>query len=416
MRSSRLTALLLHLQAVRRATAAELAAELEVSVRTVHRDIAALQDAGVPLWTEPGRAGGVRLMDGWRTSLDGLTGDEAAALLLLGAGPEVLGGLGLAAVAAAVRTKVLATLPPRPRAQAGQVRQRFLLDAPGWFHREEAVPHLAVLAEAVWAGRRVDLRYARPGDGAVTAGPAGQGTETAGTETVGDEAGRGVALRVDPLGLVCKAGTWYLVARHRSDVRSYRVGRIAQASLRAETFDRPDDFDLAAWWRAGSDEFARSLLRWTCRLRLSPAALRGLRHAVDPFAARDALAGASTPDGDGWRVVDLATEGPDVALSQLLALGDGVEVLAPEDLRAALAETGRRMAARNAPGTDGGVPGRRGGAGGGQPGGAGGDQETGGGHRGEGDGNGVVARLSGGPGDVPGPVPSPKGGTREVAP
>ncbi|WP_261558386.1 helix-turn-helix transcriptional regulator [Frankia tisae] len=365
MRSSRLTALLLHLQAVRRATAAELAAELEVSVRTVHRDIAALQDAGVPLWTEPGRAGGVRLLDGWRTSLDGLTGDEATALLLLGAGPEVLGGLGLASVAAAARTKVLATLPPRPRAQAGQVRQRFLLDAPGWFHRAEAVPHLATLAEAVWAGRRVDLRYARPGDGAATADSADRG----------EEAVRGVARRVDPFGLVCKAGTWYLVARHRGDVRSYRVGRITQASVRAETFDRPGDFDLAAWWRAGSDEFARSLLRWTCRLRLSPAALHGLRHAVDPFAARDALAGASTPDGAGWRVVELVTEGLEVALAQLLALGDGVEVLAPEELRAALAGTARRLAARNAPAT-----------------------------------------LSAGPEDVPGPVPSPKGISREDAP
>ncbi|MCM3923201.1 WYL domain-containing protein, partial [Frankia sp. AiPs1] len=293
MRSSRLTALLLHLQAVRRATAGQLAAELEVSVRTVHRDIAALQDAGVPLWTEPGRAGGVRLMDGWRTSLDGLTGDEAAALLLIGAGPEVLGGLGLAGIAAAARTKVLATLPPRPRVQAGQVRQRFLLDAPGWFHREEAVPHLATLAEAVWAGRRVDLRYARPvdlrytrpGDDTAAAGSTDQGERA-----VDEEAERSVARRVDPLGLVCKAGTWYLAGRHRGDLRSYRVGRISAATLRAETFDRPDDFDLAAWWRAGSDEFARSLLRWSCRLRLSPAALRGLRHAVDPFAARAALA------------------------------------------------------------------------------------------------------------------------------
>ncbi|KQM03097.1 putative transcriptional regulator [Frankia sp. CpI1-P] len=356
MRSSRLTALLLHLQAVRRATAAELAAELEVSVRTVHRDISALQDAGVPLWTEPGRAGGVRLMDGWRTSLDGLTGDEAAALLLLGAGPEVLGGLGLASVAAAARTKILATLPPRPRAQAGQVRQRFLLDAPGWFHREEAVPHLATLAEAVWAGRRVDLRYGDLRYGDLRYGDLRYRRESAaaappGPSPDGVDQGRvdqSVARRVDPLGLVCKAGTWYLVARHRGDVRSYRVGRIPQASVRAETFDRPDDFDLAAWWRAGSDEFARSLLRWSCRLRLSPAALRGLRHAVDPFAARDAIAGASAPDGAGWRVVELATEGPDVALSQVLALGDGVEVLAPEELRAALAETGRRIAARNA--------------------------------------------------------------------
>ncbi|CAO5150427.1 putative transcriptional regulator [Frankia sp. AiPs1] len=323
MRSSRLTALLLHLQAVRRATAPELAAALEVSVRTVRRDIAALQDAGVPLWSEPGRHGGVRLTDGWRTDLDGLTGDEAAALLLAGAGPQILAGLGLATAAVAARTKVLAALPPRPRVHAGQVHQRFLLDAPGWFAREEAVPQLSALAEAVWAARRLDLGYAR-------------------------RDGDSITRRVDPLGLVCKAGTWYLVARHRGRILSYRVARIVSVGPRAETFDRPDDFDLAGWWRAAGDDFARSLMRWTCRLRLSPEAFTTLHGAVGPVAARDARANASDPDADGWRVVTLCTEGPDVALGQLRALGDGVEVLDPADLRAALAASARRTAERNA--------------------------------------------------------------------
>lgn len=323
MRSSRLTALLLYLQAVRRATAPELAAELEVSLRTVRRDIAALQDAGVPLWTEPGRHGGVRLTDGWRTDLDGLTGDEAAALLLAGAGPQILAGLGLATAAAAARTKVLAALPPRPRLHAGQVHHRFLLDAPGWFRRAEPVPHLSALAEAVWTARRLDLTYT-PRDGNVT------------------------TRRVDPLGLVCKAGVWYLVARHRGRVLSYRIARITRVVARAETFDRPAGFDLATWWREAGDDFARSLMRWTCRLRLSPAAFADLRLAVGPVAARDAQATASPPDADGWRVVDLSTEGPRVALGQVRDLGDGVEVLAPADLRATLAAEARRIADRNA--------------------------------------------------------------------
>jgi predicted DNA-binding transcriptional regulator YafY len=325
VRSSRLTALLLHMQAVRRSTVPRLAAELEVSVRTVRRDVAALQDAGVPLWTEPGRGGGVRLTDGWRTDLDGLTSDEAAALLLAGAGPGILGGLGLTADAAAARTKVLAALPPRPRLRAGQVHQRFLLDAPGWFRHEEPLPHLAALAEAVWSTRRVDLRYASQRSGA----------------------GVGVSRRVDPLGLVCKAGVWYLIAQHRGRTLSYRVSRTSRARVRDETFERPADFDLASWWRDHTDAFARTLLRWTCRLRLSPAALTDLRHAADPLAARDAIASASAPDAEGWRVVELATEGPEVALFQLRMLGDGVEVLAPAELRAALAATARRTAARN---------------------------------------------------------------------
>ncbi|WP_462188405.1 MULTISPECIES: helix-turn-helix transcriptional regulator [unclassified Frankia] len=321
MRSSRLTALLLHLQAVRRATAAELAAELEVSVRTVHRDIAALQAAGVPLWTQTGRAGGVWLLDGWRTRLDGLTGDEAAALVLAGAGGEVLGGLGMAASAAAARTKLLATLPPEPRERAARVRERFHLDAPGWFHRDEAVPHLATVAGAVWSGHRVDVRYARRD--------------------------REVARRLDPLGLVCKAGVWYLVARHRADVRSYRVARLRHAMVRPEPFERPAGFDLVRWWAASNEDFARTLLRWTCRLRLSPVALTRLRQVVDPLAAREAVAAAGPPDADGWREVEFATEGLQMALSQLCALADGVVVLAPAELRAAFAGVGRRMAENN---------------------------------------------------------------------
>nr|WP_243408043.1 WYL domain-containing protein [Frankia canadensis] len=357
-----MTALLLHMQAVRRSTAPRLAAELEVSVRTVRRDIAALQDAGVPLWTEPGRAGGVRLTDGWRTDLDGLTGDEAAALLLAGAGPDVLVGLGLAADAAAARTKVLAALPPRPRDRAGQIHQRFLLDAPGWFRHEEPVPHLSALAAAVWSARRVDLSHT---PGRRLAAEAAAGTEVAaGTNEAGPEAGVVVGAglvvggkagataeasrRVDPLALVCKAGVWYLVARHRGRILSYRISRISRVRPRAETFERPADFDLASWWRESADAFTRTLLRWTCRLRLSPAALADLRHAVDPVAARDALATASPPDAEGWRVVSVATEGLDVALFQLRMLGDGVEVLDPAELREALADTARRVAARNA--------------------------------------------------------------------
>ncbi|MCL9797849.1 WYL domain-containing protein [Frankia sp. AgKG'84/4] len=138
------------------------------------------------------------------------------------------------------------------------------------------------------------------------------------------------------------------MARHRERVRSYRVGRIVRVGMRGEVFDRPAGFDLATWWRERGEDFARSLMRWQCRLRLSPAALAGLRHAVGPVAARDALAGAGPPDADGWQVVEVSTEGPDVALTQLLLLGDGVEVLAPATLRAALAAQALRTATRNA--------------------------------------------------------------------
>ncbi|HEY1174816.1 MAG TPA: HTH domain-containing protein, partial [Phytomonospora sp.] len=132
MKAGRLVALLLTLQTERGATAARLAEALEVSVRTIYRDVTALQSAGVPLWTEPGPTGGIRLLDGWRTRLDGLTGDEAASLFA-GTAPAVLDGLGLGTVAVAAQAKVLATLPPELRDRAGRLRERFHLDAPTWF-------------------------------------------------------------------------------------------------------------------------------------------------------------------------------------------------------------------------------------------------------------------------------------------
>jgi predicted DNA-binding transcriptional regulator YafY len=326
VRAGRLVALLLHLQHRGGATAAELAEVLEVSVRTVYRDVAALQAAGVPLWTETGPGGGIRLVEGWRTRLDGLTADEAGVLFLAGA-PGAAAELGVGTVLAAAQVKVLATLPPELRGRAARVRERFLLDAPGWFHRDEPLPHLATIAEAMWADHRVDVGYRRSDRGGV----------------------RTVERRLDPLGLVLKAGTWYLVARHRDDVRTYRVGRIEAATALAERFERPEGFDLAAFWERSSAEFDRSILRARVRVRLSPGAARALPRHTDRAAAEEALAAAGPPDADGWVEVDLAVEAEDVAFGQLIALAPDVEVVAPARLRAVFADVGARLAARNAP-------------------------------------------------------------------
>ena len=323
MRASRLLSVLLELQhRPGGATAQQLADACEVSVRTIYRDVSALQAAGVPLWTETGPGGGIRLVEGWRTDLDGLTADEAMALFLSGA-PGAADALGLGTVLLAAETKVLTTLPSDLRHQAARMRERFHLDAPGWFQRPDSLDHLAAVADAVWAARRLDRRYRRA-DGAVER-------------------------RVDPLGLVLKAGTWYLVARHRSDVRTYRVGRIERVTARDETFSRPDGFDLAAWWAASSAEFDASLLRYPCRLRLSPPALRALVHVVGPEAGRRAQQSAGEPDAEGWCEVDLLAESEEVAAGQLVALGAGVEVLEPASLRARLHRTATEMAERNAP-------------------------------------------------------------------
>ncbi len=314
-------AMLLVLQRRSRVTAADLAAEFGVSVRTVYRDVAALMAAGIPVWTETGPHGGIRLVEGWRTRLDGLTGDEAAALFLAGA-PDAASDLGFGAILAAAQTKVVATLPPELRTRAARLRERFHLDAPGWFGQERTPAALATVAEAVWESTRLDIAYHR--------------------------SDRTVRRRLDPLGLVLKAGTWYLVAAHRGRPRTYRVARIDDAAIVAEPAERPRGFDLAVWWAESSAEFDRSLLRYRCRVRLSPRGLRNLPHAVGVESARRAIESAAAPDAEGWQVVTLEAEAEDVAAYQLTGLGIDVEVLEPPRLRRTLHDIGRGIAARHA--------------------------------------------------------------------
>ncbi|MGY6502369.1 MAG: helix-turn-helix transcriptional regulator [Acidimicrobiales bacterium] len=322
MRASRLVGLVLTLQQRGRSTAAQLAEEFEVSIRTIYRDVTALQGAGVPVWTEPGPGGGIHLLAGWSGRLDGLTVDETDALALA-ATPAVAADLGLDTLMSAAQSKLVDALPPELRSRATRVRERFLLDAPGWFHRDEPVEALATVADAVWTGRRLDLRYQR--------------------------ADRTIGRRVDPLGLVLKGGTWYLVAAHRGTPRSYRLARVADAAALDQAVSRPAGFDLASWWRESGEEFERSLLRSTATVRVDPVARRQLARAVGTASAGAAteLAG---PDDAGWITLEVPVESEEVALGQLLTLGAGVEVLAPVSLRRSLAEIGATIAARNGTG------------------------------------------------------------------
>jgi predicted DNA-binding transcriptional regulator YafY len=327
VRAGRLVQLLLLLQVHGKLTARQLAERLEVSVRTVYRDLEALSGAGIPVLAEPGPQGGCRLVDGYRTRLTGLTPEEAEALALSGL-PGPAADLGLGTVLAAAQVKVDAALPPELRRRASRVRERFHLDAPGWFSRTEDVPHLSLLAQAVWEERRADITYAR--------------------------SDRPVERTVDPLGLVLKAGRWYLVAgagRSR-EPRTYRVSRVQAAELRDDPVQRPDGFDLADHWARSADDFAHSMLRHEVRARVRVSHLRELRLFLEPAAAERALASVGPPDADGWADVVVPAESLDYALHDLLRMGPHVEVLAPEELRRKLAETGRAMAALYASGGD----------------------------------------------------------------
>jgi predicted DNA-binding transcriptional regulator YafY len=316
MRAARLIKMVLLLQSRPSMTAAELAAELEVSERTITRDALALSEAGVPVYADRGRTGGYRLIGGYRTRLTGLARGEAEALFLSGL-PGALRDMGLEDAASAARLKVSAALLPSLRDASESAAQRFHLDAPGWYQEPETPELLAPIAEAVWDDRMISARYRRG-------------------ETEVDR-------ELAPYGLVLKAGVWYVCARAGASFRTYRVDRFTAVALGEERFVRDEEFDLPAFWEARAAEFSRSLLRSEVVLRLSPGGARGLPYVTDRAAAEEALASA-TRDEAGRLTVTLRVESDEVAFGQLLSLGPEAEVLAPRTLRDRFAEAARGLA------------------------------------------------------------------------
>ncbi|MFE3031064.1 helix-turn-helix transcriptional regulator [Streptomyces canus] len=318
MRAARLIKMVLLLQSRPSMTAAELARELEVSERTVTRDAQALSEAGVPVYADRGRAGGYRLIGGYRTRLTGLARSEAEALFLSGV-PGALREMGLEDAASAARLKVSAALLPSLRDASRTSAQRFHLDAPNWFSEPKSPELLPAVADAVWDDRRVTARYrGREGE---------------------------VERELEPYGLVLKAGVWYLCARvaDGGSFRVYRIDRFTAVTAGEARFERDEEFDLPGFWAERAEQFARSILRAEVVVRLSGDGVRRLPYVVDPASAREALAAADAADEDGWLTLTLPVESEQVARTQLAGLGPEVEVLAPESLRARFAEDARRL-------------------------------------------------------------------------
>jgi predicted DNA-binding transcriptional regulator YafY len=320
MRASRLVSLLLLLQSRGGQTAAELARELEVSVRTIHRDVDALSASGVPIYADRGPHGGIRLVDGYRTRLTGMTADEAEALFLSGL-PGPAAELGLGTVVAAARLKVLAALPTELRARASRLVERFHLDAAAWYHADEPVPLLGPLSEAVWESQRIQIAYDR-----------------------GDKT---VDRILEPLGLVLKAGVWYLVAGADGQPRTYRVSRVAGVTDLGERFDRPPGFDLAAFWTEASAAYERDTPRIVVKLRIAPSRLSRLRGVIAerPF---DTIERLDEADHDGWQRIRVTLDWPNEVVEQILAVGPECELLEPVELRERLAAEAHRIAAHYA--------------------------------------------------------------------
>lgn len=322
MSSGRLLSILMLLQARQQVTAGELAAELEVSRRTVYRDLDALAGAGVPVYAEQGRAGGYRLVDGYRTRLTGLTEDEALSLFVLGL-PEPAAALGLSRQAASAERKLLAALGPAQRVRAGVLRDRFRIDTSGWYQSAEDPPGLVELARSVLEDREVDVTYRRW------------------------KAPREVERRLRPYGLVLKGGAWYLVAESAGRLRTYRVAHVVRLAVTDERFQRRPGFALSRFWRDNLDEFDRRRLDRTAVVRLSPGLVRSLPDLSDPVLARAAR--GVPPDADGWTTVTLPVEHDAAAARLLIGHGGEVQVVSPDSLRDALLARARAVLSAHPP-------------------------------------------------------------------
>jgi predicted DNA-binding transcriptional regulator YafY len=313
VRASRMMNLLLHLQVRGQASGKDLARLLEVSERTVQRDVDALAAAGVPVKSTRGPAGGYRLDGGYRTRLTGVGLDEAGALAFLGlAGPAR--ELGLGEMLEGARIKVLASLTGDARERAGRTADRFHLDPIRWYTRPEPVPCLTQLADAVWRDRHVRLQYVH--------------------------AGKAADREVAPLGLVLAAGDWYLMALRGGQRRTYRVSRVRSVELLDEPVRRPAGFDLAESWAESRRELEDEGTAVEVTLRVAAAALPRLRGQL-PVHGQDRIPVTAT----GPVELTVPFEDERWAYRVILGLGAEVEVLRPESLRREVAAQARAVAA-----------------------------------------------------------------------
>ena len=307
MRASRLLSILILLQARGRLTAEALAEEFGVSVRTIYRDIDDLSAARIPVYGDRGPGGGFQLLDGYRTHLTGLATDEAQALFMIGLpGPAAALGLGSATTRAG--RKLLASLSPALGEDARRIHTRFHLDPIGWYREAQPIDSLPELTRAVLDQRRITMKY--------------------------ESWTRTRQWQAEPLGLVLKAGGWYLVAHCGQSTRVFKVSKILALASEKATFARPAGFDLARFWSEELVRFEARLRPRHASVRASPAGLERLSR-LGTYAAQ-ATKAAAPPDPDGWVRVRLPIESVEDGALTLLGLGPEVEVLEPRALREGL--------------------------------------------------------------------------------
>jgi predicted DNA-binding transcriptional regulator YafY len=297
------------LQSRGRMTAQELAEVLDVSERTIYRDIDALCSSGVPIYPEYGPGGGFALLDSYRTNLTGMTQNELSALFMLSV-PSPFEKLGISQELRSALLKLSAALPAARRASEEQAHNRFLIDWEG-FHAEEPVPHLRVIQEAVWKNQRLLISFRVMRDTPIADVPA------------------------DPYALVAKAGEWFLIAMRAGRLDVLRIANLTGVRAIGETFTRQPDFDLTRYWNEWCQGYQARRKNYPVKVRLAPEALSYLPLYFG-YRATEWFEHAETSQEDGWITITVTFESLQSARGQLLSLGRAVEVLEPLALRCSL--------------------------------------------------------------------------------
>jgi predicted DNA-binding transcriptional regulator YafY len=316
MRADRLLSLLILLQNHGSLTASALAQELEVSVRTIYRDVEALGIAGVPIYASRGPQGGIALLEDYRTNLTGLSSDEVRALSMLNI-PEPLLQLGVGQELKAALLKLSASLPRVHLSQQQSARQRIHLDARWWGQSGQPGPFLECVQHALWNDLELDII----------------------TKTV---FGAQIEQIVDPMGLVAKAGEWYLVARLGSGLRVFRISHLVKATCLEKTFARPEDFDLPAFWDAYCHQVEAERGMYWVELRISPGLLVELPLRMGE-QSETILEGANPADEAAWRQVRMAFDSLEQARGRIMSFGGGAEVIEPLPLRRSIEDYAQQI-------------------------------------------------------------------------
>nr|WP_240463788.1 WYL domain-containing protein [Paenibacillus apiarius] len=313
VRADRLLSILLLLQNHGKMTSRELARRLEVSERTIFRDMEALCTAGIPVYADRGSTGGWALTEGYRTRLTGMKAQELMSLLLMNSS-SLVDDLGLRGEFDSACLKLLAASPAELRRDAEVARERIHVDGAGWHQTSESSTYLPVVQEAVWEERTLRIEYERH-DGLVTR-------------------------TIHPLGLVAKRSVWYVVADTDGGLRSYRLSRVRHAELLEEAFARPAGFDLAAYWEQSTAQFQSSLPRYPARVRLNDRLL--------PRFTRERYVKVlhTVPADDGWSEADVEFDTLDSAAEMILGFGSFMEAIAPAELRSRVISEAKAILAR----------------------------------------------------------------------